>query len=267
MSDPHPSPAPRGASYFEPAPPRVLAHRGLALSAPENSLAAFAAALEVGATHIETDAVASADGVAVLWHDPTLERFDGSDTRVDAESFAVLQRRVDAASRSTGLASLVEALDAFPNARFNIDVKSAAAVVPVANAVRAAGAASRVLLTSFSEARARAVWKLVPDAARSATRDRLIAALVAIELGSERLLARALRGIDALQVPERAAGLTITHPKRLRAVRRYVREVHVWTVNAPADMRRLWDGGIDGIVTDRADLAVDVQRTLDRDSR
>lgn len=262
MPDPHPPQPERGASYFSPAPPRVLAHRGLARSVPENSLAAFAAALEVGATHIETDAVASADGVAVLWHDPTLARFDGSEVKVDSLTWGALQRRVSSLDERSTLTTLADALDAFPAARFNIDVKTAAAVVPVAEAVLAAGAAERVLLTSFAESRARAVWRAVPAAARSATRERMIAALLAVELGSERLLARALSGIDALQIPERAGGLTLTHPKRLAAFRRHVREVHVWTVNEAIDMRRLWDGGIDGIVTDRADIAMRVRGEL-----
>lgn len=245
--------------YFESAPPRILAHRGLAhgetaggRTATENTLEAFSAALDAGATHLETDAHASSDGVAVLWHDPTLERFDGGEVALERATWPALRRLGTEGRR---LCSLAEALDAFPDARFNIDVKSTAAVEPVADAIRASGAADRVLLTSFRESRANAVWRLVPDAARSATSERTAAALLAIELGSEALLARALRGIDALQVPERRAGLTLTHPKRLRAVRRHVREVHVWTVNDPADMRRLWLEGIDGVVTDRADLA------------
>lgn len=248
--------------YFEPAPPRILAHRGLAVGrAGENTLAAFAAALDAGATHLETDAHASSDGVAVLWHDPTLERFDGSDVGVGRSPWAELRRREAAGGP---LCTLAEALDAFADARFNIDVKSRAAVEPVAAAIGACRAADRVLLTSFRETRAAAAWRLVPGAARSATSERTAAALLAIELGDERLLARALRGIDAVQVPERRAGLTLTHPKRVRAMRRHVREVHVWTVNDPADMRRLWRAGIDGLVTDRADLAAAVLDDLER---
>ena len=239
-------------TYFEPAPPRILAHRGLALTAGENTLGAFRAALDVGATHLETDACATADGVAVLWHDPTLERFDGSDLVIERERWQTLRGRAPAGG---GLCTLAEALDAFPEARFNIDVKSRAAAEPVARAVLAAGATDRVLITSFAEARARPVWHLVPGVAKSAPRERLLAALLAIELGSEALLARALHGIDAVQIPERAAGLTLTHPKRLPALWRHVREVHVWTVNDPADMRRLWATGVHGVVTDRADLA------------
>ena len=63
-----------GDGYFSPAPPRVLAHRGLAIDAPENTLLAFAKALAVGVTHVETDVHVSADGVAMISHDPDLRR-------------------------------------------------------------------------------------------------------------------------------------------------------------------------------------------------
>lgn len=256
---------PRVAGYFDPAPPRILAHRGLALDAPENSLAAFRAALDAGATHLETDAHGTADGVAVLWHDPTLARFDGTDRAVEGSTWPVLRRLASSAAggiEGHGLTTLADALAAFPEARFNIDVKSASAVEPVARAILDADASDRVLLTSFAESRARAAWRLVPDAARGATRERIATALLAIELDSDGLLARALNGVDALQVPERAGGLTLTHPKRLRAMRRHVREVHVWTVNDECDMGRLWGSGVDGLVTDRTDLAVAVRDRL-----
>lgn len=249
----------RVTAYFEPAPPRILAHRGLALDAPENTLAAFRAALDAGATHLETDAHATADGVAVLWHDPTLARFDLTEREIARERWPSLQRLE---SRGQTLTTVPDALTAFPEARFNIDIKTLAVAVPVAEAVLAAGATDRVLLTSFSEARARAAWRLVPGVAKSATSPRMVLALFAIEFASASVLRRALDGIDAIQVPERRLGLTLTHEKRLRAFRRHVREVHVWTVNDPADMVRLWHGGVDGIVTDRTDLAVAARASI-----
>ena len=65
-----------------------------------------------------------------------------------------------------------------------------------------------------------------------------------------------LRDIDALQIPERHSGLKILTPALLRAAHRNDVEVHVWTVNDAGDMRRLVEAGVDGIVTDRADLAL-----------
>lgn len=244
--------------YFDPAPPRVLAHRGLALRAPENTLAAFRAALEAGATHLETDAHASADGHAVLWHDPDLGRFDGSSARIAELSLEQLRRRrVD----GHAIPTLAEALEAFPGARFNIDLKSAGAVPAVAAALEDAAAGDRVLVASFSERNLAAFRRRLPRVAVSASRWRVLRALLAVELGCEAMLARALRGVAALQIPERAAGITLVAPGRLAAFKRHVREVHVWTVNEPERMRRLLAAGVDGLVTDRADLAAPIARS------
>jgi len=239
--------------YREARAPRILAHRGLALEHPENTLAAFAAALAAGADTIETDARATRDGFAVLCHDPDLASFDGSGARVAELPLAGLRAHLRDGS---GVPRLAEALDAFPEACFNIDVKSADAVAAVAHDVRAANAERRVLVTSFSGARLRAVARLLPEAARGASSTDVAFALLAMETRSERGLARALRGAHAVQIPERQAGLTLVSPRRLAAFERHVREVHVWTIDDPAEMRRLVAAGVDGIVTDRADLAV-----------
>ncbi|HWM15617.1 MAG TPA: glycerophosphodiester phosphodiesterase family protein, partial [Microbacterium sp.] len=91
--------------------------------------------------------------------------------------------------------------------------------------------------------------------AGTATLARLIGALTA---RSSRLVRRALAGVDALQVPERRGALRIVTPRLVEAAHRQDVEVHVWTVNDPADMRRLVAMGVDGIVTDRADIALDL---------
>jgi glycerophosphoryl diester phosphodiesterase len=65
-----------------------------------------------------------------------------------------------------------------------------------------------------------------------------------------------LREIDALQIPERHGAIRVLTPALLRAAHRAGTEVHVCTVNDADDMRRLIDAGVDGVVTDRADLAV-----------
>jgi glycerophosphoryl diester phosphodiesterase len=69
-----------------------------------------------------------------------------------------------------------------------------------------------------------------------------------------------LREVDALQLPERWNGIRVVTPPLLRLAHAAGVEVHVWTVNDPGDMRRLLDLGVDGIVSDRADLALEVVR-------
>ena len=113
--------------------PRIIAHRGLALDAPENTLLAFLRALNAGATHLETDVHASADGVAVISHDPDLGRVAGRSVNVGQLTMPEL-RRVDL-GHGQGFCSLAEALDAFPQARFNIDIKDEASAAPAAEAM------------------------------------------------------------------------------------------------------------------------------------
>ncbi|MCD2442145.1 glycerophosphodiester phosphodiesterase [Agromyces sp. SYSU K20354] len=242
------------SAYFEPRAPRVLAHRGLALDAPENTLLAFARAVAVGARYLETDVHASHDGVAVVSHDPSLDRVAGRDVAVGQLTMAEL-RRIDL-GHAQGFASLEEALDAFPESRFNIDLKEDAAVGPTVDAITRTRAASRVLLTSFSDRRRRRAAAQLPDVVTSVGGAGVLRFRLAAWLGSRSAAIRALRGARALQVPERAGLVRLVSPRFIETAHRVGVEVHVWTVNEPADMTRLLDLGVDGLVTDRVDLAL-----------
>lgn len=248
--------------YFSKAGhPRVLAHRGLITAAGEdsgvweNSAAAFAAAHAAGADYIETDCQVTADGDVVLFHDATLERLLG-DPRPVREVRTRELREVFA--DHGGLLSVAEALASFPDVRFNIDVKTAAAVDPLGPML--AEHTHRVLVTSFSDANRRAALASVlragaemrPATSGGSTTIAALRALSTLHLSPARLL----RDIDALQIPERHGALKVLTPALLRAAQRHGVEVHVWTVNEPHDMRRLAAAGVDGIVSDRADLAL-----------
>ncbi|AYF99003.1 glycerophosphodiester phosphodiesterase family protein [Protaetiibacter intestinalis] len=240
--------------YLTPAPPRVLAHRGLALHAPENTLLAFLHAVNAGATHVETDVHGSADGVAMVSHDPDLKRVAGRDVRV-AQLTAAELRRVPL-GEGQNFCSLAEALDAFPETRFNIDVKSADAVPGTIRAIRDARAVDRVLIGSFSTTRRRATIAELPGVATSISAGGALPAVHAARVGATRFLARLLDGIAAVQLPPVVAGASIVTQRALASFHEVGVEVHLWTINDPAEMTRLLDAGVDGIVTDRADLAL-----------
>ncbi|KFF59598.1 glycerophosphodiester phosphodiesterase [Cryobacterium sp. MLB-32] len=231
---------------------RVIAHRGLAIDAPENTLLAFLAALSNGATHLETDVHASLDAVAVISHDADLARL-GRDVRIDQLTVRELTR-VDL-GHGQGVPSLAEALDAFPEALFNIDIKADSAVDPTVRAVLAARATPRVLITSFSESRRRRAVDLLPGVATSASSAGVLKALVAATFAPRSTLRHTLSGISAVQVPPTSGVLRIVTPRFVRAVQAVGVEVHVWTVNEVADMEHLLDLGVNGLVTDRADIA------------
>ena len=248
--------------YFEKARhPRVLAHRGLITAAGEdsgvweNSAAAFAAAHAAGAEYIETDCQVTADGDVVLFHDETLQRLTGDPRAIRSVRTRELARIF---ADHGGLLTVAEALSSFPDSRFNIDVKSTEATELIGPLL--VEHTHRVLVTSFSDANRRAAIAAVLRAGaalRPATSggSRTIAALRS--LSALRLSpVRVLRDIDALQIPERHSKLRILTPDLLRAAHRHDVEVHVWTVNDADDMRRLVAFGVDGIVSDRADLAL-----------
>jgi glycerophosphoryl diester phosphodiesterase len=234
----------------------VLAHRGLATAAPENTLLAFVRALAAGAAYLETDVHASADGVAVISHDPDLRRVAGRDVRISQLTAAELSR-IDL-GEGQGFPTLAEALDAFPDARFNIDVKDAAAAGPAADAILAARATSRVLIGSFSGRRRLAAVRRLPGVATSISSLGVAVTVIAAKLGARPLVRRALRGVDAVQIPLRVLGMRATTRRVIDAVHDAGAEMHVWTINDPAVMRRLLDRGVDGIISDRCDLALDV---------
>jgi glycerophosphoryl diester phosphodiesterase len=246
--------APVRSAYFTPvSAPRVIAHRGFAADAPENTLLAFANALALGVTHLETDVRATRDGTPVLWHDRTVERLGGSSARIADLDIAQL-RAIDLGSGQR-VATLREALEAFPDACFNIDVKSLDAADGSVEVITALGAGHRVLLTSFSERRRARAVRALPGVATSASAPRLAVAVLACRLGLTPVARLALRRIDAVQMPDRVLRVRTTTPRMVRRLHRAVREVHVWTINDPVVMRALVDAGVDGVVTDRSDEA------------
>jgi len=245
-----------GPSYLSPARPRLFAHRGLAVDAPENTLLAFAKALALGVEYLETDVHASSDGVAIISHDPDLSRLIGRDTRIDQLTAADLQT-IDLGDGQT-FTTLAAALDAFPDARFNIDIKAMAAAAPTVDVIRAARAEHRVMVGSFSNARRLAVTRELPMIATSVSSRGAVIAAWAAALGMRPLVTWAVRGSLALQVPERILGASTTSRRALAAFHAAGIEVHIWTINDAATMNRLLDAGVDGIMTDRADIAVEV---------
>jgi glycerophosphoryl diester phosphodiesterase len=240
----------------------ALAHRGFSLDGLENSLAAFAAARDLGFQYVETDAHATSDGVAVALHDASLDRTtDGSGLVADLPWTAVRRARIGGVEP---VPLLEDVLGAWPDLRVNVDVKATSAVGPVADAIERTRSHDRVCVASFSPARRRdTVARLTRPVATSTGTSEVAAFVLAARAGAPRrpfgaLAARALRDADCLQVPEREGPVTVVDARTVAAAHATGRQVHVWTINDPVDMARLVDLGVDGIVTDRADLLRDV---------
>lgn len=260
---PTPDSGPRHPWFAGADTPRVLAHRGLvtaeaaAHGIAENSFAAVAAAHAAGALFVESDCHLTSDGTVVLFHDDDLSRVTGDPRPITEVTVTELS---DLMAERGGLITLEQALESFPLTRFNLDVKAAGAAEAIGRIV--APHADRVLLASFSDARRRAALDAAGregDGIRPATSAgtaTLARVLRAVVLRSRRLAARALADVDALQIPERQSGIRVLSPRLVEYAHASGVEVHVWTVNAPDDMRRLVSLGVDGIVTDHADVAL-----------
>jgi glycerophosphoryl diester phosphodiesterase len=235
--------------------PLAFAHRGGAAEGDENTVAAFGRAVAMGYRYVETDVQATSDGVAVVFHDDTLRRVFGRNARVDALRYADLSTiRVDG---DPVVPRLDAVMAAWPEVRFNIDVKCDAAVPPVIDVVRRAAAVDRVLLAAFVDARtARLRAALGPDLATSLGRRGVATLLAASRLG--RGAAGAARGVAAAQVPPSVGGLRVVDRRLVRYAHRLGLQVHVWTIDDATEMHRLLDLGVDGIMTDHIDVLRDV---------
>lgn len=246
-------------AYLDHPGPLALAHRGFSAAHPENTMAAFAAAVALGYRYVETDVHATADGVALAFHDASLDRVTDGTGRVADLPWSVVGR-----ARVTGtepVPRLEDLLGTWPDLRVNLDVKSRAAVGPLVAAIERTRAHDRVCVASFSDARRRAVQRAlsrpVVTSAGTATTARFRLALAAHRPA---VAAVALRGVDGLQVPERRGRLPVVTAGTVSAAHAAGAFVHVWTVNDPVDMARLLDLGVDGLVSDRADVLRDVLR-------
>lgn len=242
-------------------PPVVLAHRGGGALALENSPTAFAQAARLGVRHMETDVRATEDGVAVVIHDATLERTTTGRGPVAGrrwEELTHLRLRND-----DPIPSLAGLLAAHPDLIWNVDVKSDHAVLPFLAAVGRVGAWDRVCAASFSTARLRRLRQLAGARLATATTPNEVAALRLGVPGSKG------PGHDgsttaAAQVPPRWARITVTTQRFISRAHHAGIAVHAWTINDPAQMRELLNQGVDGLVTDRPDLAMSVIAALDR---
>jgi glycerophosphoryl diester phosphodiesterase len=234
--------------------PLAFAHRGAHEpgGAPENTMAAFTAAVDLGYLYLETDVHRTADGVLVAFHDDRLERVtDGHGIVAELTWDQVRQARVGG---TEGIPLLDDLLEAFPDARFNLDPKHDAAVEPLADAIQAHDAVDRVCIAAFSDQRIARARELLGPRLCTSLGPRANAKLMA----SGRLLGRGPSTAGATQVPLDHKGVPVLTPRFVRAAHRAGLQVHVWTIDDPAEMTRLLDLGVDGIMTDRATVLRDV---------
>ncbi|GAA1535094.1 glycerophosphodiester phosphodiesterase [Nocardioides humi] len=245
--------------YLPPGKVLAFAHRGGAyhpeIEGLENTLAAFRHAAALGYDYLETDVHLTADGVLLAFHDEVLDRVTDQKGAIRDLTLADV-RRARIGGREQ-VPTLVELLDAFPAARFNIDLKADDAVEPLATLIRERDLWDRVLIGSFSRRSIRR-FRLLTEGRVPTSADlwQVLAYRLAPTAGIARLLAGT--SFAALQIPHRRKGLVVATPGLVRRAHATGRHVHVWTVDDPAEMNALLDRGVDGLFTDRTDLLKDV---------
>lgn len=239
---------PANAAYpFLDSPgPLAFAHRGGASEAPENTMPAFEHAVRLGYRYLETDAHVTADGVLVAFHDDRLDRVtDRTGVIAELPWREVRQAKVDGREP---IPLLEDLLAAWPAVRINIDPKQDAVAEPLAAAILRTGTTDRVCVGAFSDKRIAKVKVLTGPGLCTSMGPREVARLVSASRGGP-----GRGGIlsPCAQVPPGQGRVAIVTPRFVETAHRYGVQVHVWTIDDPAEMARLLDLGVDGIMTDR----------------
>jgi glycerophosphoryl diester phosphodiesterase len=248
--------APRtGFRYLdEPGGLLAFAHRGGAyhpdIEGLENTVQAFRHAVDLGYDYLETDVHVTRDGVLLAFHDAVLDRVTDATGTIATSTYAEVQRAL--IKDSERVPTLAELFDAFPDARFNIDLKAPGAVLPLARFLEERDAWDRVCVGSFSGRRLRRFRRLTGGRVVTSASPGEVAAYRLLPSSWARLLTRGRPRV--LQVPHRQGRVTIATPGLVRRAHRAGLHVHVWTIDDPDEMRTLIARGVDGLMTDRTDI-------------
>ena len=238
----------------------AFAHRGGAyhpeIEGLENTLAAFKHAVALGYDYLETDVHVTADGVLLAFHDSVLDRVTDQKGAIADLTFEEVRRALVGGREQ--VPTLAQLFDEFPEARFNIDLKSDGAVARarrVRRGARGLGPGARRLVQPQAAAASSggsptAGCRRPPRRSRSCSSGSCRAA--GSRTGSPAARWRPCRSRTA------GAGCTIATRGLVRRAHAAGRPVHVWTVDDPDEMRQLLDRGVDGIFTDRTDVLKDV---------
>ncbi len=255
----------------------AYAHQGGAWESPSSTLHAIAHALEAGATGIELDVHATADGELVVCHDATVDRTTAGQGTIASFTLAEL-REMDfsywwipgadvtpgrpaadypfrgraPADPSFGIATLREVLERFPGVVLNLDIKQTAPVVApyeesLARLLAEYGRTNDVIVASFLDPATDAFRHFAPTVPTSAGTIATAESWRAVQAGEDLPDLAAV----AFQVPERQGDLVVVDERFVGAAHRAGKAVHVWTVNDTESMERLVGLGVDGIISDR----------------
>lgn len=246
--------------YGEGSGPLAIAHRGGGALAPENSLAAFSLASALGLRYLETDIRVTYDGQLVCFHDEALERVTSATGPVRSRSLRDLS-----ALRINGIEPIPtfdEALDAFPNQCFSVDLKDEKGIEPLVKSLQRRGVAERVCVAGAWDGWLGQVRSQVPEVTTALGWRSLAALLLCAQTGVRP--PKSLATAPFAHVPVKLGKLPIFIERLVAMSHDLGVRVVTWTVDEPVVMRRLLDAGVDAIITDRPDVLREVLVSRDQ---
>lgn len=250
--------------------PLVIAHQGGGDLWPGNTLFAFQNAAALGVDVLEMDLHITADGILVIMHDETVDRTtDGSGEiesmtldeikQLDAGYNWSIDNGVTYPFRGQGITvpTLEEIFTTFPDYRMTIEIKktNASMAKPFCEKIRKYNMQDKVLVASFHDERMKEFRAECPEVATSSAKNETTVFV---------LMTKPFLGgfyspkFHALQVPERSSGITVMTEAFVQAAHSRNLAVEPWTINDEETMRKFIDWGVDGIITDRPDIMLEI---------
>lgn len=232
--------------YLDHEGPIAFAHRGGTSVAPENTLRAFQDAVDLGYQYLETDVHATADGTLVAFHDDDLKRTCDQELSIATSNWsAISQARI---SGTDPIPLMEDLLGSWPEARFNIDCKSEAALEPLVACIKRTNSIDRVCVGSFSDSRLQRIRDALGSKACTSMGPKDVAKFVAAsQLHTPYTPAPT---VLCAQVPVKQSQLPIVTKKSVALAHKLGLKIHVWTIDDPLEIARLLDLGVDGIMSD-----------------
>jgi|ERR1035441_924775 glycerophosphoryl diester phosphodiesterase len=225
--------------------PLAFAHRGVHLNAGENSTRSFEAAVNLGFKYIESDVRATADRQLIMCHDKNASRLFGLAARISDLTLRELQSSPFVRAGGTDVPLLEDVLAAFPDLRFNLDVKDMLSALRISDIVQSTNSYDRVCIASFSTARIRCVRARI---ARPTCTSASIAEVMHFIARPRSFADRAQPAV--LQVPLSIKGISVLSGKFIASAHDAGLPVHVWTLNDVFSIRKAVALGADGIISD-----------------
>lgn len=263
--------APDHPYYTDELPyPLVIAHQGGDGLWPGDTLYAFEKAVALGVDVLEMDLHITKDGVLVISHDETVDRTTNGTGNIEDMTLAEI-KLLDAGYnwsddsgqtfpyRDVGIRipTLEEIFQAFPEYHMTIEIKKTegSMAVPFCEMIRAYGMQDKILVASFHDERMAEFRQICPEVATSSARQETTAFVLLSKVFLGRLYSPSFY---ALQVPEESSNITVMTAQFVRAAHERNLHVEPWTIDDPEQMKTYIDWGVDGIITDRPDLMLEV---------